>query len=136
MKDPGLQAPTHRQAAAAKVASAAGQGTHYMEHRWGARRPCRARVCVSAGSGMAGTGRLTNVSMSGAFLETALPLPNFSRVAIAMLRDDGARHVVEFAATVVRTEPDGVGLEWFEPAHGSICRLIGCAMECAAARDQ
>jgi hypothetical protein len=64
---------------------------------------CRARVCDHDGSGVAGTGRLSNISMSGAFLETA-------RLAVVLtgrrpvLHDDGAQHVVEFTATVVRTE--------------------------------
>jgi hypothetical protein len=103
-----------------------------MEHRWGVRRPCRARVCVSAGSAIAGMGRLTNVSMSGAFLETALPLPQFSQIAIAVLHADGRRHAVELTATVVRTTRDGVGIEWCETAEGPICELMGCAMECRA----
>ena len=65
-----------------------------MEHRWGQRRRCRARVCVSAGAGVSGSARLRDVSISGAFLETALPLPLFAQIAIAVLRDDGstARH--------------------------------------------
>jgi hypothetical protein len=105
-----------------------------MEHRWGVRRPCRAPVYVSAGAGVAGTAQLRNISMSGAFLETALPLPLFSPVAIAVLHDDGSRHVVEFSATVIRAEPGGVGVEWCVTADGSICSLLGCALDCAAAR--
>jgi hypothetical protein len=103
-----------------------------MEHRWGVRRPCRARVCVSAGSAIAGLGRLANVSMSGAFLETALPLPLFSQIAVAVLRADGSKHAVELTATVVRATRDGVGIEWCETPEGSICQLMGCAMDCRA----
>ena len=105
-----------------------------MEHRWGVRRACRARVHVSAGAGVTGTARLRNISMSGAFLETTLPLPLFSPVAIAVLNDCGSRHLVEFSATVIRAEPGGVGVEWCETADGSICGLLGCALDCAAAR--
>ncbi len=132
MKNSGVQNGTSWQSAATHAATATSRDLPYMEHRWGLRRPCRARVSVSAGAGIAGTGRLRNVSMSGAFLETALPLPLFSQIAVAVLRDDGSRHVVEFTATVVRAEPGGVGLEWCEIASGSICSLLGCNLECAA----
>lgn len=104
----------------------------FMEHRWGSRRPCRAHVCVSAGGGIAGTGRLRNVSTSGAFLETALPLPLFGQVAVAILRDDGAVHTIEFTATVVRREADGYGIEWTDATAGPICRTLGCTIDCTA----
>ena len=104
-----------------------------MEHRWGERKRCRARVCVSAGAGASGAGGMRDVSVSGAFLETALPLPLFSQIAIAVLSADGSTHAVEFTACVVRSEPDGVGVEWCEPVSGSICRCLGCDMQCAAA---
>src|SRR6186713_2936248 len=123
MKNSALQNPICWQKAA-HAASATSDTPRFMEHRWGRRRPCRARVCVTDGSGVAGTGRLSNISMSGAFLETALHLPLFSPVAVAVLHDDGAQHVVEFTATVVRTEPGGVGIEWCETAGGSICRML------------
>jgi hypothetical protein len=106
----------------------------HMEHRWGIRRRCRARVCISAGAGISGAARVRNVSTSGAFLETALPLPLFSQLSIAVLGDDGPAHRIEFAAAVVRTEPGGVGIEWCEPVAGSICRMLGCTLACAAAR--
>jgi hypothetical protein len=103
-----------------------------MEHRWGNRRRCRAQVCIAAGAGIAGTARLRDVSTSGAFLETALPLPLFSQLAIAVLGEDGSAHPVEFTAAVVRTAPGGVGIEWCEPVGGSICRMLGCTLKCAA----
>jgi hypothetical protein len=104
-----------------------------MEHRWGQRKRCRASVRVSAGAGVSGDARMRDVSTSGAFLETTLPLPLFSQLAIAVLGDDGSAHSYEFTAAVVRTEPGGVGIEWCEPVAGSICRLLGCAINCAAA---
>lgn len=105
-----------------------------MEHRWGPRRPCRARVCVSAGGGITGIGRLRDVSMSGAFLETALPLPIFAQLAVAVLRDDGATHQLEFSAVVVRHDQNGVGIEWCDPNPGPICRALNCGLECAHSR--
>ena len=126
-----LQFPPQPQTTAIQVTDSAARHAPYMEHRWGTRRPCRARVCVSAGGGIAGTGRIRDVSMSGAFLESPLRLPLYAQVAIAVLNDDGSRHVIEFTATVVRTERDGVGIEWCETASGSICELMGCALDCA-----
>lgn len=101
-----------------------------MEHRWGVRRACKARVTVSAGGGLSGTGRLRDISMSGAFLETALPLPIFAQLSVAVLRGDGSNHLLDFPAVVVRHAPDGVGLEWCDPNPGRICRALGCAREC------
>jgi len=104
-----------------------------MEHRWGRRRPCRARVCVSAGGGATGPGRLRDVSASGAFLETSLPLALCSQLAIAVVRADGSRHLLEFPAVIVRHDEGGVGIEWCDPNPGSICRALGCGRECAHA---
>jgi hypothetical protein len=101
----------------------------WMEHRWGWRRPCRARVCVAAGGGVAGVGGLRDVSMSGAFIETALALPLFAQIAVAVLRHDGTR-CGEYTATVVRRSVNGVGIEWTDPVAGSVCNALGCAGGC------
>jgi hypothetical protein len=106
---------------------------NWMEHRWGPRRPCRTRVCVSAGGGVSGLGRLANISMSGALLETAVPLPLFAQLAITVLREDGATHQLEFTAVVVRHESNGVGIEWCDPNTGSICQALHCDIDCALA---
>ena len=117
------------------TSSAALGGSPPMEHRWGRRRPCRARVRVSALAGVAGSARFRNVSFSGAFLETGLPLPLHSQVAIALLGDGGSTPSVALTATVVRTDPDGVGIEWCELAAGPICRLLGCTIDCGAVHE-
>jgi len=134
MKSLGKQTTATRHLAAARAAEAAALAGPRMEHRWGRRKPCRASVSVSAGAGVIGTARVRDVSISGAFLETALPLPLFSQIAIAVLPDD-ATHTLEFMASVVRTEPEGVGIEWCEPVAGSICRLLGCAINCAVSPE-
>ena len=105
-----------------------------MEHRWGRRVPCRARVRLSVLGGIVGTGRLRDVSMSGAFLETALQLPLFTRVTLAVPREDPtAGREVDVIASVVRISNDGLGLEWCDTAAGSICAVLGCTTRCAAA---
>jgi hypothetical protein len=89
---------------------------------------------VSAGSGASGLGQLKNLSMSGAFLETAVPLPLFAQLAIAVLRDDGTTHPLEFTAVVVRRDENGVGIEWCEPYPGSICGALNCGIDCGYAQ--
>jgi len=106
----------------------------FMEHRWGHRIACGARVRLSAGADVDGTGRLRNVSMSGAFIETAVGLPLFARVAITVLHADReSPREVELLANVARVDDDGVGVEWCETAPREICPLLGCATPCAAA---
>jgi hypothetical protein len=90
-------------------------------------------VSVSTGSGASGIGKLTNISISGAFLETAVSLPLFVQLAIVVLRDDGAAHQLTFAAVVVRHDENGVGIEWCDPTAGSICQALHCDIKCAHA---
>jgi len=106
---------------------------NWMEHRWGLRRPCRARVNVSAGSGVAGRGRLRDVSLSGAFLETAAPLALFKTLTVAVLNDATPALPLEFRAVVVRKGDGGVGIEWCEEISGSICQALGCTVQCGYA---
>jgi hypothetical protein len=114
---------------AAREAAAAFPVERRMEHRWGRRRPCRARVRVTARGGIAGAGVLRNVSMSGAFLETTLSLAPFTQITVDVLLDDGSQ-CGEYQGTVMRRQADGVGIEWTESVAGSICKALGCAAHC------
>jgi hypothetical protein len=105
---------------------------HAMEHRWGHRIPCGSRVRLSTSATTGGAGKMRDVSTSGAFIETALPLPLFSRLVISVIRDD-PRHEVDTMASVVRVARDGVGVEWCETPGGSICAAFGCTTHCGAA---
>lgn len=105
---------------------------NFMEHRWGRRIPCRARARISAGVGMAGSGKVRDVSMSGAFIETAMPLPLLAQVEVAVShRDDPGETTL--AGCVVRLERDGVAIEWADPSPRAICPVLGCNTPCAAA---
>ena len=106
---------------------------HEMEHRWGQRIPCGSPVRISVGAGICGGGKLRNVSTSGAFIETALELPLFSRLTVAVIRNDPTREI-DTLASVVRFERDGVAVEWCETPGGSICHEFGCTTRCAAAQ--
>jgi hypothetical protein len=86
-----------------------------MEHRWGPRRATNVRVRVLAHSGAIGTGQVLNVSYTGAYLQTTLPLPAASVIDLEPAWQEGAAtRPRRFAAAVVRQDAHGVGLEWCE----------------------
>ena len=97
-----------------------------VEHRWGGRIACHAHVRVSAEDDLSGDGRMHDVSMSGAFIETKLPLPLYSQAAIAIVNEDGSVREPAIRVTVVRTESNGVGVEWRETVEGPVCPALGC----------
>jgi hypothetical protein len=87
-----------------------------MEHRWGRRTALWTSVQLRSESGGA-RGRVRDASASGAFIETSL------RVAA------GSRLEVEFrgawiAASAVRSDVDGMGLEWNEFAPPAIVETL------------
>jgi hypothetical protein len=130
MEKPGLEVPI---TANHSTAPAAPPG-NFMEHRWGRRIECGARVRLSAGTAIGAAGLLRNVSMSGAFIETAADVPPFTRIAITVLRAaHGSAREVEVLGSVARVADGGVGVEWCETAPRDICPLLGCTSPCAAA---
>jgi hypothetical protein len=104
----------------------------FMEHRWGQRMPCRARVQISGGTGLRGAGRVRDISLSGAFIETALSLPLYVRVELIVQGNESATHAKKMTASVSRVARDGVGIEWCESLAVSVCDAVGCATRCAA----
>lgn len=99
-----------------------------MEHRFGQRLRCGSPVRLSAGDGVGGAGRLRDVSLSGAFLETALDPPLFAPIDIAATHP--AAQDVCLRALVVRKDRHGVGVEWCETPGRSICQIFGCTRQC------
>jgi hypothetical protein len=83
-----------------------------MEHRWGEREPTDIAVNFVV-YGTTGTGRVLNVSMTGAYLETSIP-PRLLSVIYLQLARTAAAAAERIAATVIRRDPWGVGLEWCE----------------------
>ena len=94
--------------------------------------PCRAHVQLSADAGFSGAGRVRDISSSGAFIETALALPVYTRVTLVMLGNASATRTVEITASVVRVDGVGIGVEWCDTRDGSICDVVGCTTRCAA----
>ena len=80
-----------------------------MEHRWGERQSTDVTVHVVATSGKTGIARVANVSVTGAYLETNIPLRLHS---LLYLQPHIGGDCV--AASVVRQDSSGVGLKWCE----------------------
>src|SRR6185437_7064413 len=94
-----------------------------MEHRWGVRRLLDISVRLDGRPQLLTFARLKDASSSGAYVETRIAPPMLSRVWMELdwdRRDDSKR----IAACVVRTQQDGVGLEWCDFAPRAILALI------------
>ena len=87
-----------------------------MEHRWGDRVAVDQPVRISS-AGITGTGTLRNLSVSGAFIETSLPLAAMAKVRVWFPRAAGSRTASAAAlGFVVRRERDAIGVEWCDLA--------------------
>jgi hypothetical protein len=84
-----------------------------MEHRWGERRPIDLAVRFVVMQGTAGKGRIVNISSSGAFMETQTSLRLLSLLYLRPMESVVGENR-RVAATVVRYDARGVGLEWCE----------------------
>jgi hypothetical protein len=94
-----------------------------MEHRWGVRHCLDLSVRLDGRPQLLTFARLKDASSSGAYVETRTAPPMLSQVWIELdwdRRDDSKR----IAAYVVRTDQDGVGLEWCDFAPRAILALI------------
>lgn len=97
-----------------------------MEHRWGKRSALDIGIRLHLRSGDLDTARMTNASLSGAFVTTTRRLPAFTRVVVEIPAASVSRGAPRrVPAYVVRTAPDGLGLEWQEFAPPAITSLLG-----------
>jgi hypothetical protein len=87
-----------------------------MEHRWGHRREISRIVHLESRSGVATRGRMSNVSISGAFVVSPLParLYSYVQVQFSSIQHNGTRSRMSVEAQVVRKERGGFGIEWCE----------------------
>jgi hypothetical protein len=93
-----------------------------VEHRWGSRTAIDVPVRFIVPPATIGTGRITNVSMTGAFLETCALLRPMSLLYVEMIQvpnGHGGRSK-RLSACVVRRTETGVGIEWCEAASKSL----------------
>ena len=87
-----------------------------MEHRCGARYPVDVAVYARAHAGVVSfVGRLRNVSMSGGYLHTSLPVQPLSHISLRLFDEDGP-FGPRLEGQVVRRDPVGLGIEWTEYA--------------------
>jgi hypothetical protein len=99
-----------------------------MEHRWGLRRRVYRSVHVWTVGRVASVGRLRDVSISGAFVETSLPVQPLSRVRFQFKPTaHEARSRCTADAQVVRLENHGFAVEWCEFAPPAVRSLIRTA---------
>jgi hypothetical protein len=84
-----------------------------MEHRWGTRKSTDVAVRFVAMPATMGIGRVVNISLTGAFMETQVMLRLLSLVYLqpfGQVRDGDQKN--RLVASVVRQTSLGVGLEW------------------------
>lgn len=96
-----------------------------MEHRWGERIQVDIRVRLSCLPYAIGTGRLRDVSVSGAFLETKLQTPLLAHVHVEIdfpSRQRSKRR--SLAAHIMRRDENGIGIEWIELAPRAVIKLL------------
>ena len=97
-----------------------------MEHRLGRRVPTNLDVHLTCRPYAVGAGRMTNASMSGAFVKTRLEPAALSRLILGVdvPQPWGAKVHHELLAYVVRHGTDGLGIEWCEFASRAVTRLL------------
>jgi len=94
-----------------------------MEHRWGWRLRVDLTARVGDATGMTKIARLRDVSVSGAFLETAATIRAHTCVDVQFRTHRGTQSRA-LSAHVVRTTPEGVAVEWVEFAPQEVARLM------------
>jgi hypothetical protein len=90
-----------------------------MEHRWGRRQSTDVRVRFVSQAKI-GTGCLSNVSVTGAFMKTQVHLRLLSVLNLSSASHSRKARGKGVAAFVVRQDATGVGLEWCEAGQISI----------------
>jgi hypothetical protein len=95
------------------------------EHRRGQRLAAAMWVRLNDSGTELGMGRISNASISGAFLETSLKLPVNANVVLEAVSSAGvALEGVRLAARVARADARGLGLEWRVMATPQLLALL------------
>jgi hypothetical protein len=85
-----------------------------MEHRLGTRHAIDLAVYLRTwGSTVSATGRLKDLSVSGAFVATQLPCRTLLQVSVLIVPDGRSRRSSPVAeGLIVRLADDGIAIEW------------------------
>jgi hypothetical protein len=95
-----------------------------MEHRCGTRHKVDLAVYARAHAGVVSSvGWLRDVSLTGGFLETALPAQPLAHISLRLIDGDGQLGP-RLEGQVVRRASNGLGIEWSEYATDLI-RALG-----------
>jgi hypothetical protein len=96
-----------------------------MEHRWGERVAVDIPVRITGHPFTVRTGRLSNLSVSGAFILADVDVRLLSRILVAVeLPRRPKREAPMIPAFVARKLKDGIGIEWCEFKPPAINRLL------------
>ena len=107
-----------------------------MEHRWGERVEVDIPVQVSVPPLILGSGRIRNVSISGAWITGRFDLPSLARAFVVFdLVLGGQLGQLPIACYVARVRPDGIGVEWRELAPQIVSDLMLFAATPAPAQN-
>jgi hypothetical protein len=93
-------------------------------HRWGQRTAVDIPVLVAAHASPAIHGRLKNLSLSGALMETDHELRLHAYIEISIKLPEMGRRAIRVMARVMRTAEGGVGVEWCEFAPSAVKDLL------------
>jgi len=93
-----------------------------MEHRWGNRHAANLPVSFTLRSGQRGVGRVLNISTTGAYLKTEMPLRILTLIDLSI--DGVIPRGARFAGCVMRHDQAGVGLEWEAPIPSDLMRIV------------
>jgi hypothetical protein len=106
-----------------------------MEHRWGQRIPVDIQVQLRARPRAIGVGRIANLSISGAWIETKSRLPLLAQIQVVVKPSRLGRHRAgSVAAFVTRRSKTGIGVEWRQMAPQHITVLLQAATRTAPMR--
>lgn len=72
--------------------------------------------------GIVALGRIVNLSLSGALVQTALQAPLFSRIQLSIALD--RKHKAQMEAQIVRQTELGLAVEWSEFGNDKIQALL------------
>jgi hypothetical protein len=96
-----------------------------VEHRWGKRVPLELTVTLDWGMSKGVVGRLRDVSVSGVYIEGGRLIPLWAEVDVEFQGLTGKQGEWDrVKGCVVRSEPDGVAVEWADFAPRAVRRVV------------
>ena len=97
-----------------------------MEHRWGIRTHVDVAVRLAGNSLTVLDGRLTNMSVSGAYIVSGCPV---NRLTCLEVQIRGVRHSsLKIPACVIRRGANGIGVEWLDHASPAVREVLRAAV--------